>query len=89
MSLASDLPESLSEPELELDTIRLLELMAFSNSDVNCCRIPGKQQQHCQPETCTSDKHSSPMFLFMHAVQNKVLHDLQLIKSLLRPHHPQ
>lgn len=82
---ASELSESLSE----LETVRSPKPMAFSNSKVNLCRRLGEQQQHCQEEARISDKHASLIFLSTHVVQKNTLHDLQLIKSLLRPHHPQ
>lgn len=84
-SESSESSESLSE----LETIKLLDAMAFSNCDVNLWRILGVQQQHFHPDCWTSNKHSFPRFLCIHAVQNKVLHDLQLTRSLFCPHHPQ
>lgn len=80
-----DSSESLSE----LDDDSLLEVKAFSNSEVSGCKILGEQQQHCQPEFCAFNKQSSPRFFFIQDVQNKFLHDPQLTKSPIRPHHPQ
>ena len=82
---ASEFSESLSE----LETITSSDPMAFSNSNFNLCKRLGEQQQHCQQEACASDKYASPRLLFTQVLQNNVLHDLQLTKSLLCPHHPQ
>lgn len=82
---ASEFSDSLSE----LETVVSEDPIALSKSDVNFCRIVGEQQQHCQPEDRTSSIYSSPIFFLTHFVQNNVLHDSQLNKSLLCPHHPQ
>lgn len=82
---ASEESESLSE----LEIMGAIDPIAFSNCRVNCWRTLGEQQQHCQPDNWTFNKHSSPKFLFKQELQNKILHDLQLTKSLFPPHHPQ
>ena len=86
----SELSESeLSESLSELETISFPQLIALSNCKINFCRRLGRQQQHCQPDVWTSDKHSRPIFPFIQVVQNKDLHDLQFTNSLFLPHHPQ
>ena len=82
---SSELSELLSE----LETVRFPQSIACLSSNVNFCRRSGWQQQHCQLVVWTSGRHSGPIFLFIHVIQNKVLHDLQFTKSLLLPHQPQ
>lgn len=79
----------LSESLSELEPVDSSDPKASSNCVVKGSKRLGRQQQQCHPEAWALSKHSTPRFLLMQPVQKSVLHDLQLTKSALWPHHPQ